>query len=42
MFGTILDQVLDKFKVYDDFRKEFWVIREFVFGADLEALMKNF
>ena len=26
---------------YDDFRKEVWVIREFVDGADLEALMKN-
>lgn len=26
---------------YDDFRKEVWVVREFVDGADLEALMKN-
>lgn len=26
---------------YDDFRKEVWVLREFVDGADLEALMKN-
>ncbi len=26
---------------YDDFRKEVWVIREYVDGADLEALIKN-
>ena len=41
MFGTISDQVFDKFRAYDDFQKEVWVIREFVDGADLEALMKN-
>jgi len=26
---------------YDDFRKEIWVIREFIDGSDLETLMKN-
>jgi len=26
---------------YDDFRKEIWVIREYVDGSDLETLMKN-
>jgi len=26
---------------YDDFRKEIWVIREYVDGTDLETLMKN-
>jgi len=26
---------------YDDFRKEIWVVREFVDGTDLETLMKN-
>jgi len=26
---------------YDDFRKEIWVVREFVDGMDLETMMKN-
>ncbi len=26
---------------YDDFRKEVWVLREFVDGADLETMLKN-
>jgi serine/threonine protein kinase len=26
---------------YDDFRKEIWVVREYVDGTDLETLMKN-
>ena len=26
---------------YDDFRKEIWVVRDYVDGTDLETLMKN-